>query len=96
MTGEEYLIKLSRIKKNTIIVSILSDIIEGNMVDIQKDMADIGNYEYEDKYIINKLSKNSKLLREKIDRRYKDTPEMIEKFGEISDLLKGAIKDILE
>ena len=96
MTNEEFLNKVSEIKRKTVIINSLADIQEGLAVDIISLLKEVGGYQYESKKMINTIRKQTELFREDINRRYKGNEPMKENFGEITDMLKEFIYSLIE
>ena len=96
MTNEEFLNKVSEIKRKTVIINSLADIQEGLAVDIISLLKEVGGYQYGSKKMINTIRKQTELFREDINRRYKGNEPMKENFGEITDMLKEFIYSLIE
>lgn len=87
---------LNEIRRKSTIISSLSDIQEGLAVDIIEGLKKIGGYNQGLKQRINFIQKQNKMFREEVNSRYKDKPDMVENFGEITDMMKEFLYEIIE
>ena len=95
MTKEEILLKIIEIKRKTAIISSLGDIQEGLAVDIEQLMKETGMYVYYPKRAIKAVKKDTELFRDAVNERYKGNDDMKLAFGDITDMLKDFINDII-
>lgn len=95
MTNDKLLEIISEIKRKTVIINSLADIQESLAVDVIELLKGIGGYRYGSKKMINTIRKQTELFREDINQRYKGNEPMKENFGEITDMLKGFIYELI-
>ena len=95
MIEEELINKITEIKRKTAIIGSLGDIQEGLAVDVEQLMKETGMYVYYPKKAIRAIRKDTEVFRMVMNERYKGNDDMKLAFGEITDMLKEFIDDII-